>query len=264
MHQEHQPANTIDQVLEELERIIEWAERRNSRLGYFPALYRKVTLLVKSGIEECFFDDGNRMERLDVIFANRYLEAFFEYQAGKTVTLSWQLAFDAAENWPPIMLQYLLLGMNAHILLDLGIAAAGTVSSDNLPALRDDFDRINIILASQIDSVQNELSLIWPLFRPLDIAAGKVDELLARFSIKLNEICLPKSMAMPSTRRRAPTAMATQGMMPPRKTPPAETSNPTKPKSKPKPEVTTSVTQMDRSNRETIVRLPYSLSAIPK
>lgn len=179
------PAETIDQVLEELRHIIGWAERNNNRLGYFPALYRKVTLLIKTGIEEDFFDDGNRMERLDVIFANRYLKAFYGYQSGKTVTLSWQLAFDAAQHWQPIVLQHLLLGMNAHILLDLGIAAAETVSSDNLPALKGDFDRINTILVSQINTVQNELSHIWPLFRPLDIVAGKADELLAKYSIHL-------------------------------------------------------------------------------
>jgi hypothetical protein len=152
-------------------------------LGYFPTLYRKVTLLVKAGIERDFFDDGDRMERLDVLFADRYLDAFNAYQGGKTVTLSWQLAFDAAPHWQPTVLQHLLLGMNAHILLDLGIAAAETVSSDRLHDLKDDFDRINIILSSQINDIQNELSQIWPLFKPLDIAAGKVDELLARFSI---------------------------------------------------------------------------------
>ena len=63
------PAETIDQVIRQLDDIIDWSIRNDSRLGYFAALYRKVTLQVKSGITDGFFEDAERMERLDVIFA---------------------------------------------------------------------------------------------------------------------------------------------------------------------------------------------------
>ena len=58
------PAETIDQVIQQLDDIIDWSLELNSRLGYFAALYRKVTLKVKGGISDGFFDDGQRMERL--------------------------------------------------------------------------------------------------------------------------------------------------------------------------------------------------------
>ena len=93
-------------------------------MGYFPALYRKVTVEVKRGIEERVFDDGPRMERLDVVFAKRYLDAFDAYMEGGAPTRAWVLAFETTGQWWPIVLQHLLLGMNAHINLDLGIAAA--------------------------------------------------------------------------------------------------------------------------------------------
>ena len=67
-------ATDIDGVIQQLDVIIDWAHRHKSRLGYFAALYRKVTLKVKEGISEGFFEDGERMERLDVVFANRYLD----------------------------------------------------------------------------------------------------------------------------------------------------------------------------------------------
>jgi hypothetical protein len=70
---------TIDQVIDQLTEIIDWSRTTNSRLGYFAALYRKVTIKVKEGIAENFFDDGERMERMDVIFANRYLAAVEAY-----------------------------------------------------------------------------------------------------------------------------------------------------------------------------------------
>jgi len=43
-------AQTIDKVITRLDEIISWAKRNASHLGYFPALYRKVTIDVKQGM----------------------------------------------------------------------------------------------------------------------------------------------------------------------------------------------------------------------
>lgn len=65
------PAATIDQVIARLDTAIDRARRENSRLGFFACLYRQVTVRVSEGIAAGRFQDGPRMERLDVIFANR-------------------------------------------------------------------------------------------------------------------------------------------------------------------------------------------------
>ena len=44
------PASTIDEVIERLGEIIASARSERSRLGFFAALYRKVTVKVKEGI----------------------------------------------------------------------------------------------------------------------------------------------------------------------------------------------------------------------
>lgn len=178
-------AQTIDEVIRTLDEIIEWAKQNKSRVGYFAALYRKVTVQVKKGIAENFFDDGPRMERLDVVFANRFLDAFALYRAVKEPTLSWQLSFEVSKHRRPIVLQHLLIGMNAHIQLDLGIAAAETVSPEELPDLKRDFYKINNILSFLINEVQLELSQVWPLLRLLDYAAGEADEALTRFGMNI-------------------------------------------------------------------------------
>ena len=116
-------ANNIEEVISILDLIITDCTKRNDPLGYFPALYKKVTIEVKKGIEENFFDDGSRMEKLDVVFANRYIEAYYNYQQNIPTTKSWEQTFISSKNYWLIVLQHLLLGMNAHINLDLGIAA---------------------------------------------------------------------------------------------------------------------------------------------
>lgn len=175
---------TIDQVIARLTDIVDWASADASRLGYFAALYRKVTIAVKEGIEEGFFDDGPRMGRLDVIFARRYLDAFDEYRDGGTPSRSWLFAFEVAGQWWPIVLQHLLLGMNAHINLDLGIAAARTVPPDQLQDLRGDFNKINTVLAGLVGGVQDELAQIWLVLRWMNRYLGSVEDAVINFSMK--------------------------------------------------------------------------------
>lgn len=179
-------AETIDGVIHSLTKIIEWSKLHKRRFGYFAALYRKVTIRVKEGIANGEFEDGKRMERLDVIFANRYLEAFEQHQSQKETTISWKLAFDTCKRWRPIVLQHLLLGMNSHIDLDLGIAAAEAAPREKVKDLKDDFNKINEILASQVNGVQDELAKVWPLLKLLDRLAGNVDESLANFGMKIS------------------------------------------------------------------------------
>lgn len=178
-------AATIDEVIARLDDIITEAERERSRLGYFPALYRKVTVAVKQAIAAGEFDDGPRMERLDVVFANRYLEAHDRQRGGEAPTDSWGVAFAATRDCLPIVLQHLLLGINAHINLDLGIAAARTAPGARLPGLKRDFDRINELLASLVDEVKGELAQIWAPLGPLDRISGDIEDVCVNFSMAL-------------------------------------------------------------------------------
>lgn len=174
---------TIAEVVERLDEIVKDAEGRSSPEGYFAALYRKVTIRVKNGIEAGEFDDGPRMEKLDVVFAGRYLDAHQAYRAKEPVTEAWRLAFDTTRAWWPIVLQHLLLGMNAHINLDLGIAAARVAPGGELGGLKGDFNRINGILAELVDSVQEELASIWPMLKILDYTAARTDEAIVNFAM---------------------------------------------------------------------------------
>jgi len=176
---------TIAEIIERLTAITTWARQTDSRLGFFPALYRTVTIEVQRGIAEGRFDDPVRMERLDVIFARRYLDAFHSYQQGKPVPRSWRLAFDASTRWRPVILQHLLVGMNAHINLDLGIAAATVAPGASLPALQRDFNEINAILAGLMAGVESEISAVSPWIDLVATAAGNVDGVLAAFNLDL-------------------------------------------------------------------------------
>src|SRR5690606_13776650 len=113
------PAQNIKEVLTALDLIIADCRQHNSRMGYFAVLYKKMTEGVRVGLSQNYFDDGARMEKLDVVFANRYLNAYHQYRHGQPSTHSWAEAFNAAQRSDLIVVQHLLLGINAHINLDL-------------------------------------------------------------------------------------------------------------------------------------------------
>jgi hypothetical protein len=66
---------TLDDVVEALDTVIRWSTDAASRLGYFAALYKRITVAVRQAIADGAFEDGPRMELFDVAFAARYLDA---------------------------------------------------------------------------------------------------------------------------------------------------------------------------------------------
>lgn len=177
------PAKTIDEVIQQLEKIVDDSISLKDPLGIFAIVYLGVTHTVKEGIQQNSFQDGARMERLDVIFANRYLDAYAAYRASQPCTQAWKTTFDAAKQFDLLVLQHLLMGMNAHINLDLGIAASETVSPEYLPNLEADFNKINELLVAKIDEMQDKLSKVSSLLFLLDWFGKRGDERFAEFSL---------------------------------------------------------------------------------
>jgi hypothetical protein len=174
---------TIDEAIIKMDAIVTHCMEQNHRAGFFAVLYRHVTIRIKQGIDKKEFEDNARMERLDVIFALRFFDAYDAWMAQKPTSQCWERAFDAAASNKYLVMQHLLLGINAHINLDLGIAAAQTMENQPLEGLKADFDKINDILASLVDGVKNNISKVSPVFGLLTSLARGKDELLLNFSI---------------------------------------------------------------------------------
>ena len=175
-------ATTIDEVIEQLDAIILTEKQNNSPMAFFAILYNRVTKRIKAGIEAEEFDDNARMEQLDVIFANRYIEAYQHYKAGNPTTESWRNAFKVSE---ALVMQHLLLGINAHINLDLGIAAAETTGAHALADFEQDFNKINEVLAAMVADVKAAIGKVSPLFKLLELVGKGKEDKLVSFSINI-------------------------------------------------------------------------------
>ena len=176
-------ATTINEVVAHLDNIIDWCRQRQSRMGYFACLYRKMTIAVQNGIAANSFEDGARMEQLDVIFANRYLQAWEAYTNQQKCTNAWCAAFNATATNHLIVLQHLILGINTHINLDLGIAAAQACPGNKIYNLESDFNKINNVISSLMQNVQDDLAAIWPPLTLLTQITNHRQDVVLNFSI---------------------------------------------------------------------------------
>ncbi|MDJ0596211.1 MAG: DUF5995 family protein [Pleurocapsa sp. MO_226.B13] len=176
-------ANNIEEVIQGLDTIIARAKETNSRVGFFAALYRQVTLKIDRRISEGRFDNNVRMNEFATRFANRYFDALAAYRQGDKLPKAWKVTLEATEQTDLIIVQHLLLGINAHVNFDLGIATAQTSPGNELASLRNDFNQLNEILADLLDEVQEVIGEFSPWMDILDRVGGRKDESIANFSI---------------------------------------------------------------------------------
>jgi hypothetical protein len=176
-------ATTIDEVLDQLDAIIAVSKEKNDPLGYFAYIYRRTTAQVKLAILEGKFEDNARMEKFDVLFANKYLDAYRDFHNGNAVCSPWTVAFDVKKDKLTI-LQHIILGMNAHINYDLGLTASEFTSGGQIDDLKKDFMLVNDILASLVDELQVKVGKVSRLMFLLDWIGKRNDEVVINFSME--------------------------------------------------------------------------------
>jgi hypothetical protein len=174
----------IDGVIERLTGIVGQAQAEADRVGYFAALYRQVTVEVRAAIRAGRFDDGQRMSRFDAIFGNRYFDALDAWRRDRTGPRCWRVTFELTQRADALIVQHLLLGVSAHINLDLAVAAAQMSPGGSIGELRRDFLLTNEILVDVLVRVQHAVDEVSPYMWLLDTFGGRDEERILDFSIR--------------------------------------------------------------------------------
>jgi hypothetical protein len=132
---------------------------------------------IYEAIQRGDFKDPKRMVKFQLVFAHRYftaLNAYNDHLGFKMPTHVWKQSFETNALNEPIVFQHLLTGLNAHMNLDLGIAAA-TAGRGDMASLRTDFNLVNTILGYQVESVLEAIAEMSPFIkRMLDCIRGEV------------------------------------------------------------------------------------------
>ena len=151
----------------------------------FNGMYLQVTEAVRDQLDG--FESREFVERLDVLFAEFYFQAFDAAAAGEWVSKAWAPLFTRKDAVDVIALQFAVAGMNAHINNDLAHALVLTwreldrEPGHDTPEFRD-YEKVNGIL----ERVEAELKgpLSDDLIRDVDTALGTADDFLALWSIR--------------------------------------------------------------------------------
>jgi Family of unknown function (DUF5995) len=131
------------------------AQSCNDAAGYFPAMYSRVTTQIAKSIDGHAFVGGSRMDTFATEFATRYTRA---WKREIPRPRCWQASWDVAADGNLLIVQQLLLGINAHVNYDLPQAVVEVArETGDLVSVRKDFDAVNDVLAEVSVGVLSDL-----------------------------------------------------------------------------------------------------------
>ena len=146
---------TIDTVADELRQD---ALAATDAIGYFAALYSQVTHRISESIKNGTFRDPTEMDAFACSFASLYTGAF-----AQTIPRPrcWQATWDVAGDGSLLIVQHLLLAINAHVNHDLPFAVVAAADQrGDIGSIRPDFDAVNDVLAATYVDVQRQLDTV--------------------------------------------------------------------------------------------------------
>jgi hypothetical protein len=162
------PAGQCATVAEVVERLRALEERYppGGGVGAFNAMYCRVTEEIDERVAAGYFANPAFITRLDIVFAQLYLEQVEE--PTDEMCAAWAPLFDE-DSTGCLPVQFALAGMNAHIAHDLPIAVVRTCRQMGLTpdtrGVEEDYDAVNRVLAEVHEEVRQSLldgdALVW-------------------------------------------------------------------------------------------------------
>lgn len=178
---------TLDEVVADLAALEARFLARQDRRCIFVTLYGVVSAAMRDRVAQGGFLDPPWVHRYAVTFAGFYRDALDSWDEGRTETVprAWRLAFEAASTGTGLVLQDMLLGVNAHVNHDLPFALEQVSIDPDRQRRRVDHDAVNAVLASVTERATGRLAALYaPGLPALDECAGQLDEMVGLFSLQ--------------------------------------------------------------------------------
>ncbi len=154
--------------------------------GVFATAYLHITRNINTAIQNREFRDNEWSVAYLVRFANLYREAVLNYETALLTRIpkSWILSFDLAKEKEGLIIQHLLLGINAHINHDLSIALFDVSIDPHRKNKYHDHNLVNHILEKATETLKKEVSRKYaPVLSRLDRKTGHISDDVTSFSI---------------------------------------------------------------------------------
>lgn len=153
------PQRDPDDVLTEtVQQLRSFALQASDASGFFPAMYAQVTTAVQERCRAGTFGNPKAMAGFAATFAGYYTGAIADRsRAGRC----WQASWNVAHDRNLLIVQHLLLGINAHVNHDLPQTVVAVADrTGDLHSIRADFDAINDVLADTFHGITRRLDRV--------------------------------------------------------------------------------------------------------
>jgi hypothetical protein len=181
----HDWFSTLDDVVDGLAQCEQQFRLRHDRRCTFLTVYGMVSMTLRDRVAQGEFHDNEWVQRYVVACANFYRDALDAYGAGRLddVPQAWRLCFDTARAGSGLVLQDLLLGLNAHLNNDVPLALRRVSIDPSRDDRRQDHDAVNAVLASVTERAIARLAAVYTTaVADLDDCMADLDELVSTFS----------------------------------------------------------------------------------
>ena len=182
----NQPYESLQDVIEGLRQIESALRGASDRRAIFATAYLNMTEEIAARVGDSRFQDPAWVARYALAFANLYRRALLSYESGDlpAVPKAWRASFEASQQRRVLLLQDLLLGINAHINRDLAFALDEAGIDPERDKRRADHTAVNDAVRQATDPVQDAITSRYaPALRLLERALGPLDEEITNFSI---------------------------------------------------------------------------------
>ena len=160
-------------------------EARHDDRAVFAFAYELITEDLARNVDPSRFQKPEWVVALDEAFVNRFARAMDAYDARTEVPPGWNFILQQLAERRTSVLEALVLGMVSHIVWDLPLAL-NDVTAETLPSAIADYHSVNDVLEHAISGLQRAVTRRYnPFFAWLDLLAGRQDEVLTNFGIRM-------------------------------------------------------------------------------
>ncbi|MGH4019482.1 MAG: DUF5995 family protein [Pseudonocardiaceae bacterium] len=178
---------TIEDVIEGFARLEQAFLARRDRRGVFVVAYLKITQELQRRIDANQFHNSHWVADYGVAFANRYHQALaaYEREDRASVPEPWRISLDTSKAGSGLVMQDLMLGINAHINHDLAFALHEVGIDPDRNARYEDHTAVNAALRVATEEVQDRIAAMYATgLGVLDQLLGNLDEEFSLFSFQ--------------------------------------------------------------------------------
>jgi len=178
---------SIQDVISGLAKLEQVFLKRRDRRAVFVTAYLQITQELKRRIETSQFQDNAWVGSYIVAFANLYRQALAAYENGDlaAVPQAWRLSLDTSAAGVGLVIQDLLLGINAHINHDLPLALKEVGIEPGRRLRYEDHTAVNNALREATETVQERIASLYASgLGVLDHLLGNLDEGFTSFSFE--------------------------------------------------------------------------------